>query len=612
MARSAAHRGPDGIHYWTNGSAGLSHLACHLAPASQVEQQPLAGGHNLVLTADARVDNREELIRALTAKKFLTDGDPTDARLILAAYQCWKTDCTAHLIGDYAFVILEPDQRRVFAARDAMAMRPLYYRAEPNRFLVASEVKQILAVPGVPREIFEPAVAAHLAGKFEHLEWTFYAGIAQLPPGHALVADPTGCRVWRYWDVDPDSRIEYADEDQYAEHFRELFKDAVRCRLRTAKPVGFFLSGGMDSGSAASTAGWLVQHRALSSPPSIRAYCWAFEELAECDERHISDAIVGHYGFPSTNVPADSAWPLKNYPAHGPDMDEPFVGVYQALIERTLAAAQADGVGVMLSGDRGDLMMGSWVPDYLGCLRAGQIRALWDDLQSHARWSEEDIGTVFTQYLLRPLLRAGWRRVRLSLRGVPAPSSAPYPPWVRPQFATSVGLEEIGRESNPPANVTGFARGRRYQAIFAPMHMRSMVWSERTQARFGLGFADPWSDRRIASFVLAVPQPVIARPGGGDKPFVRRAMRGIMPEAVRLAARKIVPYPLYRHALENKARQTVMDLMSESQSAARGYVDPSVLRSHFESICRGERDHHCFWWALTLEMWLRNHWAPNP
>ena len=89
-------------------------------------------------------------------------------------------------------------------------------------------------------------------------------------------------------------------------------------------------------------------------------------------------------------------------------------------------------------------------------------------------------------------------------------------------------------------------------------------------------------------------------------------MRGIMPEAVRLAARKIVPYPLYRHALENKARQTVMDLMSESQSAARGYVDPSVLRSHFESICRGERDHHCFWWALTLEMWLRNHWAPKP
>ena len=615
MAQAAAHRGPDGVHYWTGGNVGLAHLALNITPESVRERQPLVSEQGeLVLTADARIDNREELIRTLNAKGHLTDPAPTDADLILAAYRCWGEGCAAHLIGDFAFAIWDARRKRLFAARDAMAMRAFYYRVERRRVLFGTEVKQILAAPGVPERIFEPAVGAYLSGYYGPLEWSFYEGIIQLPPAHALVADEGGHRVWRYWDVDPEHRIEYADEEEYVEHFLEIFLEAVRCRLRSAKPVGILLSGGMDSGSIASTAGWLLRQDGMVERPEFHAYSWAFEELAQCDERHISDGIVRHYGFPVTNVPADTSWPLKDYPAHGPDQDEPQIWVYQALIERGLAVARSEGMGLVLSGDRGDLMVGDVVVDHLGWLLAGQLRMLWSQLQAHSRLRNTSLGRTAIRWLLKPFLLSAWPRgaqwaldMRLKLRSSEPPS--PYPDWVRPEFARQVGLSEIVQQNGEPQPTTkDYARRMRYKLIFTFMHMRGMVWSERTWARFGLGFADPWSDRRLASFVMASPQWRIQRVRE-SKRIARRAMRGIMPEKVRRSVSKITLYPLYERALKEQAKDTILDLVTDSQSAARGYLDEGVLREHYQSIRRGEPEHPCFWWTLTLEMWLRRYWS---
>ena len=613
MAQAAAHRGPDGIRYWADGNVGLAHLALNITPESAREKQPLVGKQDgLVLSADARVDNREELTRTLNAKGHLTDPAPTDADLILAAYRCWGEGCAAHLIGDFAFAIWDERRKRLFAARDAMAMRAFYYRVERRRVLFGTEAKQILAAPGVPVRIFEPAVGAHLAGPFGRLEWSFYEGVSQLPPAHALVADEGGHRVWRYWDVDPDHRIEYADEEEYVEHFLEIFLEAVRCRLRSAKPVGIFLSGGMDSGSLASAAGWLLRQNRSVNHSVLRAYSYAFEELTQCDERHISSGIVGHYNFPATDIPADEAWPLKDYPAHGPDRDEPFIGEYQALYEHTLTIAAAEGTRLGLSGDRGDLMVGDVVADHLGLLRAGKLRTLWEELRAHSHWRNTSLNHTITRQLLKPFMLSLWPRgaesllgIRRKLLGLEPPL---YPNWVQPEFAESIGLAEIAKEGEPRPPMSDPARRMRYELVFAFQHMRGVVWSERTQARFGLGFADPWSDRRLASFVLAVPQWVLNLPSE-TKRIARRAMRGIMPEEVRRKAGKIYPTPLYERALKEDAKDVVLDLITNSQAAARGYLDEDVLRERYEAMRRGEQRYSGLWEALALEMWLRQYWT---
>jgi asparagine synthase (glutamine-hydrolysing) len=613
MAQAAAHRGPDGVRYWTKGEAGLANLALNITPESAREQQPLVSKRgDVVLTADARIDNREELIHTLHAKGHLQGKAPTDAEVILSAYRFWETDCAAQLVGDFAFAVWDARKRRLFAARDPMAMRAFYYRVEPRRVLFGTEAKQILAAPNVPMRIFEPAVAAHLAGPFVLPEWSFYEGVSQLPAAHALVVDEKGWRTWRYWDVEPGYRLEYADEEDYVEHFTEIFVEAVRCRLRSAKPVGLFLSGGMDSGSIASVAGWLMRRDKQAVLPSFRAYSSAFEELRQCDERHISEGIARHYGFPVTDVPADDAWPLKDYPDHGPDMDDPLIWPYETLIERTLSAARSQGMGLVLSGSRGDEMVGDWVFDYLSLLRTCRWRALQNELQERSRQATETTARTTVRELLKPLLLERWPRQmgwvlqkRHQLRHSEEPS--PYPQWVRPEFAQRVGLEEIVEASQPRPTMSESARRARYARIFSFASSRLVSLDERTRARFGIGFADPWSDQRLASFVLATPQWRIQRVGK-PKRIARLAMRGIMPEGVRQSAGKIIPAPLYERGLRERAGSTILDLITNSQAAAQGYIDDDALRNSYRSICKGEAVFPAFWEALTLEMWLRRYW----
>lgn len=610
MAQAAACRGPDGIRYWRNGSAGLVNLALNITPESFREQQPLVSHRGeLVLTADARVDNRDELIRTLTTKGHLRDTSPTDADVILAAYECWGDACPAHIIGDFAFVIWDAGRRRLFAAREPMGTRALYYRVEPHRVLFATEVKQILAAPGVPARIFEPAVGSFLAGEVGLLpDWTYYQGIAQLPPARALAIEAGSCRVWRYWDIDPDSRIEYRNEHQYAEHFAEILKEAVRCRLRSARPVGIFLSGGVDSGSVASTAGWLLRQNGATGHSDFRAYCWAFDEFTRCDERSISDGIVRHYDLPVTYVPADTEWPLKDYPAHGPDRDEPYLSFYRALADRTLATARDEGTGLMLTGGLGDMMVGTENFDYLDQLREGRYARLWEELRIHGRSWNVARRKLVKSYMWDPFVAHLWPpdeapRLRRALHLTRA-----YPEWVRPEFARRVGMDEILHLGIPRTTLDGFARRKRYQTIFWSVNGQDAVSWERYNARFGMGDADPFSDRRVVEFVMAVPQRELNR-AGEFKLLARRAMRGVMPEEVRRAAGKGSMSPLLDAAIKQHAHETVLELIREPRAEALGFIDGRALAEDVAAYRRGEHGRVHFWFALALEMWLRDYWS---
>jgi hypothetical protein len=158
--------------------------------------------------------------------------------------------------------------------------------------------------------------------------------------------------------------------------------------------------------------------------------------------------------------------------------------------------------------------------------------------------------------------------------------------------------------------VDGFARRRRYQVIFDPINSRITTWLERNAARFGLGYADPWNDRRIVSFVLAVPQRVIHQ-GGDYKRLSHQAMYRVMPEKARRTAHKIYPSAFYYLAIREQACETVLGLITRSEAASRGYVNEDVLHRQYKAVRRGERKDEALWHMLTLEMWLRRYWLPS-
>jgi asparagine synthase (glutamine-hydrolysing) len=175
---------------------------------------------------------------------------------------------------------------------------------------------------------------------------------------------------------------------------------------------------------------------------------------------------------------------------------------------------------------------------------------------------------------------------------------------------TRSGVDQhVEHDPEPPPALEGHARRTRYVLVFIPMHMRGMIWSERTNAAFGLGFVDPWSDRRLTEYVLSIPQAVINRPGELRKRLARAAMRGIMPEELRQNAAKIVPSPLFHQALRRTGVDTIRTLLTDMEAERRGYLNGDALRAHYETVVAGRGAHPTLWWALTLEMWLRRYWA---
>ena len=138
MLDRQAHRGPDGHATWTSGPVGLACGALFTTPEAVSEHMPLThAASDMTITADARIDNRDELMRefGLAAGAAAPMGD---GELILKAYRRWGTAAPLKLIGDFAFAIWDGTRQRLFAARDALGVKPLYYHHQPDRLFVRS------------------------------------------------------------------------------------------------------------------------------------------------------------------------------------------------------------------------------------------------------------------------------------------------------------------------------------------------------------------------------------------------------------------------------------------------------------------------------------------
>ncbi len=621
MVWTSAYRGADGAEYHVDGSIGLVSLlrsndsggAC--GRVLSVED----GG---VLIADARLDNRAELAGQLGQHGSDSVSD-LDVILSLLAR---GTHGAAKLIGDFACALRDQRHRELHLIRDAMGVRSLYFRVEPRRVLFATEVKQILAACGADRTIDERTVAWHLCGMQTPPGCTFYRGIDEVRPGEVVSLRDDGRVVRRtYWRPDPERRIRYRDEREYAEHLRLLFTDAMRCRLRGCSPVGVSLSGGIDSMAVAAVAGLLRESG--ERVPEMRAYSWAFNELTECDERANAYRVAARYSIPVREIAAESAEPLTDYPRYGPDEDDPFCGMYQPLIESVLASASEDGVSTIFYGNRGDMAFGGDVVDIPGLLGAGRIPDAIGELRALARiltLSSAQAGFRFLVYpmatsllpasavvsarnCLRAIRRSSGGRLQGrngSERSGPTARAAVH---VRNDFLRRAALPEYDPVEIEALRWSNAARRRRYLHLFSPLIHRVMLYADRLAASHRIGFADPWSDRRIAEFALAVPQ-YVANTVVEPKRLPHRSLSGVIPGAAIRSARKVTPRPLLERALRGRGYETLMSLFADSMCAQAGYIDDRIFRDRYERFVRKEAPIFDLWPTVSLEMWLRRYW----
>jgi asparagine synthase (glutamine-hydrolysing) len=630
MLDRLAHRGPDGAAIWCEGSVGCGHRMLWTTPESLLEKQPLTNqSGELTITADARIDNRDELIHVLSL-----DSSPpekiTDSQLILAAYQQWGEDCPDRLLGDFAFAIWDGCKQELFCARDHFGIKPFYYYASQQTFAFASEVKALFCLPEVPQQINEVRIGDYLASMFHDGTSTSYQDIFRLPAAHRMTVRTSGIQLQPYWALNPDRAIHLGSDAAYAAKFREIFTEAVRCRLRSAFPIGSTLSGGLDSSSITCVARGLLAEKGA---PPLRTFSAVFDKLTECDERSYINAVVAQGGLEPHYIQADQISPLKDIEQMFWHQDEAFYAPNWCMGWALNKSAQQQKVRILLDGFDGDTTVSHGYGYLSELARAGrwftlakEVKGLAHALdESFPRWLWSYVNhfgikaTVSRYRVLRPLHRIGslltsfFRRPKSQLS-----KQADWSDLLDPKFVARIGLEERHQAWKKVQGHLGLDERERHYRNIATQGLPQFAAEtmDKSMAAFSLEPRYPFWDKRLVEFCLALP-PEQKLHLGWDRVVMRRAMTNILPVEVQWRRGKTDFSSNLAHGLLSFEKESLDQLIPHGLGHLKQYLDIPFLEKIYQRFLSSKSqeagmDGRNIWIVVSLALWLQHRAQRRP
>jgi asparagine synthase (glutamine-hydrolysing) len=347
------HRGPDGRRHWVSpaGSVGLGHARLSIID--------LVGGAQPLENEDGRIHavvngelyGFERIREDLEARghRFRTGSD---SEIVVHLYEEYGAQCVQHLRGEFALVVWDERNQRLFCARDRFGIKPLFYAVHAGSLYLASEVKALLAA-GVPARWDGDAFYQSVTIGALEQDRTLFAGVRQVPPGHYLLASRERRQIFRYWDFDyPTASDEPAAEGDHAERLRAVLDEAVRLRLRADVPVGCYLSGGLDSCAVLGLAS-----RHLTRP--IRAFTLSFDR-PEYDELPIAREMAATCGAELVPLPVTSADLAEDFAATVWHAEQILINANSVAKFRLSRAVRDAGYKVVLTGEGSDEILAGY------------------------------------------------------------------------------------------------------------------------------------------------------------------------------------------------------------------------------------------------------------
>ena len=389
------HRGPDdsGVYLSTDGCAGLGFRRLSIIDLTPSGHQPMQNEDGTVwLTFNGEVYNYDE-IRPILERAGHRFTSRTDSEVILHAYEEWGKDCLERFVGMFAFVIWDERQNRVFAARDRLGIKPLYYAHKSDQLVLGSELKALVELPELVGNLDGAALYDYLRHGYISAPKTIYAGIQHLPPGHYLSWEhDTGIlEIDAYWcatEVFANSREAFLsgdnrDEEDYVDELDTLLRQSVKYRLISDVPLGAFLSGGIDSSL-------VVALMRQVSTTDVKTYTIRFldESYNEADYAAKIAAHLGTQHHEFTVTPDEAKAVIPDLPHF---YDEPFSDK-SAIPTYLVCKSARQHATVALSGDGGDELFAGY-NSYLWPLRYGErwqklepVRSLINNLNGLFWW----------------------------------------------------------------------------------------------------------------------------------------------------------------------------------------------------------------------------------
>jgi asparagine synthase (glutamine-hydrolysing) len=575
MSRPMAYWGPDGRCAWLDRHAGLGQLIARRTAEDEWERGPVVLADGTVVVAAGRIDNRDELCRELAVAPPERPRMP-DSRLIALAYECWGEETPRRLLGDWAFAVWQPRERRLLLARDHYGQTALYYHRTGGSLAFASSLKGLLALPEVPRQLNELRLAQTAVVWADDGFPTLYEGIDRVPPGHMVGFDRAGLRKREFWHPREVTPVRFATDAAYVDAFLDLFAAAVRARLRAAGPVAATLSAGLDSAAVTALAARELGDRPLTAYTARPAYPEVALEFPGMlvDEWPRAQLVAGAWsnvrhvdldGRAKSPVEAmeRSIW-IHEQPEHAA-ANLPWV---LALLDDVTAA----GNRVLLTGQMGNGGV-SWAGDdapVLRALAARDLRALARAMR-HAR----DLGRggwrgAVWRGLVQPLrrrVRAEW--MRRDPRRQPAWASAP----LAPEFVERIALRARVKASGwDPAAARATPLERRLGYFLPGVHPVGAFWHEKGAA-YGLDVRDPTMEFASA---------------GQDRLVMRRALADLVPAEVARYRGRGIQAADFAHRLRSDAERVAETLREFNTSAlVRAYLDVPRIERSWRAVSEG-------------------------
>ena len=606
-----AHRGPDGEGSYqaelrsqpgraSSPGVALGHRRLAIIDVAGGKQPMANEDGSLWLVFNGEIYNFRDLRRRLegSGHRFQTRSD---TETILHLYEDQGLEFLDHLNGMFALALWDAQRRRLILARDRLGEKPLVYRLEPGRLLFASELKSLLEVPDVPRQLDPGAIDAYLTFKYVPHPQTIFRGLSKLPPGHVAVYADERLEVRRYW------RPDFQAEDdrpakQYAEELRELLSSSVQMRLESDVPLGAFLSGGIDSTIVVG----LMQKL---SPEPVRTFSIGFP-VPEYDETHYARLAAERFGTEHREfrVDPDAVAVLPKLVWH---YDEPMAD-NSAVPTWYLSQVTRQHVTVALTGDGGDELFAGY-PRYQAAWLAGHFDRLpdvvrrvlagrfWQRLPASPR--QKGIRRRFKRFvevLTHPPLRRYLEWVAVFTEGRRAElyedDFLASLPEVDPlDFLAAEAARSSARDPVTSLSLTDLT-------TYLPCDLMTKV--DIASMAHGLETRPPFLDHRVVELAARMPLRYKFRLGRGKR-ILREAFADLLPAEIRRRGKMGFGVPMdhwFRGPLANLTRDVLLD----PRTLGRGLFRPAAVQELVESHLSGQFDHsYRLWSLLVLELWQR-------
>jgi asparagine synthase (glutamine-hydrolysing) len=576
MSKRLAHRGPDGEGARICGSAGLVHRRLSIIDLSEEGLQPMTNEDGtLWLVFNGEIYNFIELREELV-KKGHRFHSQSDTEVILHAYEEWGVGCLPLFNGMWAFALWDDKKQQLFCARDRLGIKPFYYTMVDGSFLFASEIKALLAHPGVGTRPNETALGTYLSwGVLDYSGQTMFDGVFQLRPAHWMMVNAEGHTApFQYWDVkvNPAISSEVPDKEAAA-RLRDTLMGATRIHLRSDVPVGTCLSGGIDSSTLTVLINNMIRDEA---PASVGARQKTFSAVftdKRFDESQYIDTVVE-----ATGVDAHKTEPTPGQLWEDIDQlmyaqEEPFgsLSMYAQFCVMRLASKH---VKVVLDGQGADELLGGYIGFQGGYVR-GLLRGFhWWTALSEAIGSMWHHGGFFTD-AARQLLVRRQRRQLLKIKGEP----------VHRYYGS---LDEVLYRELTSSNL---------QALLHYEDRNSMTHSIESRV--------PFLDVRLVEYIASLPLNQKIR-GGVTKFSLRKAIKNIVPEQVRCRMDKmgfVTPEEVW---MKEELRPFVLGIISAPGFAARPYWNADAVTKNYLAFLEGSSAYSPEVWRIVCtELWLQ-------